>query len=100
MGLKTIFTVVIAAGAVVYGAKSTQSQTFYQCDGKFGHAELVNPNRYSVHMDRDLHLSVTSADGATRRYAFNHAPMAPLLIDEVRQLCRTGKPAAGLRLIS
>lgn len=98
MGLKTLVTFAIAAGTIVYGAKETKSQVFYQCDGKFGHAELVNPNRYSGHTD--LHIAMRSPDGRTRRYEALHAPEAQLLIGEVTQLCRTGKPAAGLRLRS
>jgi len=95
MGLKTIFTLSLVAGAVVYGAKETKSQVFYQCDGRFGHAELVNPDRYSGHSN--LHIAMTSPDGQVRRY---EALASPLLADDVEQLCRTGKAAPGLRLRS
>jgi hypothetical protein len=98
MGLKTLVTFAIAAGAVVYGAKETKSQVFYQCDGKFGHVELVNPNRYSGHTN--LHIAMTLPDGRTRRYETPRPPEPQLLIDGVTQLCRTGKPATGLRLRS
>jgi 7-cyano-7-deazaguanine synthase in queuosine biosynthesis len=95
MVLKYAFAAAISVGALFYGIQETKEQVFYDCQGAFGQAAVVNTNRYS---SPDVHIKLKTPDGQIQRYDYIHAPEFSGMATEAVKLCRTGRSSEKLRI--